>query len=155
MNRTPDNNEHSNPIARAFSKFFERGDVSKPDAEKPAARGSTPGTTKRAAPGNQSASHTPRPLTGAAARPATPVQAGAMPPRAAATAGPSGMAAAPAQPRTHTVAKGESLSKIAQQVYGSADRWPLIFDANRDQISDPDLIRPGQVLKLPDAPKPH
>jgi nucleoid-associated protein YgaU len=51
--------------------------------------------------------------------------------------------------RTYTVVKGDSLSKIAQRLLGDADRWREIHDANRDQIRDPDLIQPGQVLKLP------
>ena len=50
---------------------------------------------------------------------------------------------------TYTVRKGDTLSAIAQQHYGKASRWHAIFEANRDQIDDPDLIRPGQVLKLP------
>ena len=50
---------------------------------------------------------------------------------------------------TYTVRKGDTLSAIAQEHYGKASRWHAIFDANRDQIDDPDLIRPGQVLKLP------
>jgi nucleoid-associated protein YgaU len=51
--------------------------------------------------------------------------------------------------QTYTVNKGDTLSKIAKEFYGSANRWHEIFDANRDQISNPDLIRPGQVLKIP------
>jgi nucleoid-associated protein YgaU len=50
---------------------------------------------------------------------------------------------------SHTVQKGDTLSAIAQQHYGKASRWHAIFDANRDQLDNPDLIRPGQVLKLP------
>jgi nucleoid-associated protein YgaU len=50
---------------------------------------------------------------------------------------------------TYTVRKGDTLSAIAQQHYGKASRWHAIFEANRDQIDDPDLISPGQVLKLP------
>lgn len=50
---------------------------------------------------------------------------------------------------TYTVKKGDTLSAIAQQHYGKASRWHAIFEANRDQIDNPDLIRPGQVLKLP------
>lgn len=50
---------------------------------------------------------------------------------------------------TYTVRKGDTLSAIAQEHYGKASRWHAIFDANRDQLDDPDLIRPGQVLKLP------
>jgi nucleoid-associated protein YgaU len=50
---------------------------------------------------------------------------------------------------SYTVQKGDTLSAIAQQHYGKASRWHAIFEANRDQLDDPDLIRPGQVLKLP------
>jgi nucleoid-associated protein YgaU len=53
--------------------------------------------------------------------------------------------------RTYTVVSGDTLSRIAQRVYGRASRWPKIFEANRDQLDDPDRIRPGQVLKLPPA----
>jgi nucleoid-associated protein YgaU len=60
---------------------------------------------------------------------------------------------APAAPQTYTVNKGDTLSKIAKEFYGSANRWHEIFDANRDQISNPDLIKPGQVLKIPTAAK--
>ena len=51
--------------------------------------------------------------------------------------------------RTYTVLKGDTLSAIAQKHYGKASRWNAIFEANRDQLDDPDLIHPGQVLKLP------
>jgi len=50
---------------------------------------------------------------------------------------------------TYTVAKGDTLSHIAKEHYGKASKWHAIFDANRDQIDDPDKIFPGQVLKLP------
>lgn len=61
---------------------------------------------------------------------------------------------APAPPvppavRTYTVQKGDSLSKIAKQEYGDANAWRRIFEANRDLIKNPDLIHPGQVLKIP------
>ncbi|GAC1540992.1 MAG: hypothetical protein NVS2B7_13500 [Herpetosiphon sp.] len=49
----------------------------------------------------------------------------------------------------HVVVAGESLSLIAQQVYGSVDLWPRIFEANRQQLSDPTAISPGQVLRVP------
>ncbi len=47
--------------------------------------------------------------------------------------------------------KGDSLSKIAKRVYGDAQQWHKIHEANRDIIDNPDLIHPGQVLKLPGA----
>ncbi|HEU4665039.1 MAG TPA: LysM peptidoglycan-binding domain-containing protein [Dokdonella sp.] len=58
---------------------------------------------------------------------------------------------APAATQTYTVAKGDSLSKIAKHFYGHANDWKRIFEANRDQLDDPDLIKPGQVLKIPAA----
>jgi uncharacterized protein YidB (DUF937 family) len=64
-----------------------------------------------------------------------------------ATAAPAAAPAATAQ--TYTVAAGDNLSKIAKQFYGNANDWPKIFDANRDQLSNPDLIKPGQVLRIP------
>ena len=53
----------------------------------------------------------------------------------------------PAQ--SHTVQRGDSLSKIARRVYGETRHWRVIFEANRDQLDNPDLIHPGQVLKIP------
>jgi nucleoid-associated protein YgaU len=50
---------------------------------------------------------------------------------------------------SYTVAKGDSLSKIAKRVYGNANQWRRIFEANRDKIENPDLIYPGQVLRIP------
>ncbi len=50
-----------------------------------------------------------------------------------------------------TVQTGDSLSKIAQREYGDMFLWPIIYDANRSTVgNDHNLIRPGQVLKLPD-----
>lgn len=45
--------------------------------------------------------------------------------------------------------QGDTLSGIAERELGDADRWPEIFKANGDVISDPDHISPGQVLVLP------
>ena len=53
--------------------------------------------------------------------------------------------------RTYTVVSGDSLSKIAKREYGDANQWRRIFEANRDTIRDPDLIHPGQILKIPQA----
>jgi nucleoid-associated protein YgaU len=47
------------------------------------------------------------------------------------------------------VKSGDSLSEIAQQHYGDGKKWRAIFEANRDLITNPDLIHPGQVLKIP------
>ncbi|HEU5185916.1 MAG TPA: LysM peptidoglycan-binding domain-containing protein [Gemmatimonadaceae bacterium] len=51
--------------------------------------------------------------------------------------------------RNYTVVAGDSLSKIAKREYGDAQKWRQIYEANRDQIKDPDLIYPGQVLTIP------
>jgi nucleoid-associated protein YgaU len=51
--------------------------------------------------------------------------------------------------QTYVVVKGDSLSKIAERLYGDADEWRRIYEANRDSIKDPDLIYPGQTLRLP------
>jgi nucleoid-associated protein YgaU len=49
----------------------------------------------------------------------------------------------------HTVVSGDTLSALAQQWYGDASQWPRIFEANRHQLSNPNLIFPGQVLRIP------
>src|SRR3954447_13717814 len=51
--------------------------------------------------------------------------------------------------RTYTVKAGDTLSKIAREHLGDANAYMKIFDANKDQLTDPDKIKPGQVLKLP------
>ncbi len=51
--------------------------------------------------------------------------------------------------KTYTVKSGDTLSGIAQAQLGSAGAYMKIFEANRDQLSDPDKIKPGQVLKIP------
>lgn len=50
---------------------------------------------------------------------------------------------------TYTVVAGDNLSKIARHFYGDANAWKRIFEANRDQLADPDRIKPGQELKIP------
>ncbi len=52
---------------------------------------------------------------------------------------------------TYTVKSGDSLSKIAKAQYGDGSQWKRIYEANRDKISNPDLIHPGQELTIPDA----
>jgi nucleoid-associated protein YgaU len=60
---------------------------------------------------------------------------------------------APAMPAavTYTVKAGDTLSKIAKEHLGNANAYMSIFEANKDQLSDPDKIKPGQVLKIPAA----
>lgn len=73
-------------------------------------------------------------------------------PHAPAPAGPTAQPAPPAaapQVETYTVQKGDTLSAIAKRFYGSANQYTKIFEANRDQLKDPDKISPGQVLKIP------
>jgi nucleoid-associated protein YgaU len=51
----------------------------------------------------------------------------------------------------YLIEKGDTLSKIAKQFYGDANRYPEIFEANREVIRDPDLIFPGQKIRIPGA----
>ncbi|MFZ2517720.1 MAG: LysM peptidoglycan-binding domain-containing protein, partial [Anaerolineae bacterium] len=51
--------------------------------------------------------------------------------------------------RTHVVVAGDSLYKIAAHFYGNGNRWPEIFEANKDIIKNPRIIRPGQKLRIP------
>ncbi|QOY62736.1 LysM peptidoglycan-binding domain-containing protein [Lysobacter sp. H21R4] len=49
----------------------------------------------------------------------------------------------------YTVKPGDTLSHIAKHFYGKASAWNTIYDANRDQLDNPDRIQPGQVLRVP------
>lgn len=53
----------------------------------------------------------------------------------------------------YTVKSGDTLSKIAKVYYGNAMKYPIIFEANREVIKDPNLIYPGQVLRIPKLTK--
>ncbi|MFB3905593.1 MAG: LysM peptidoglycan-binding domain-containing protein [Acidobacteriota bacterium] len=64
----------------------------------------------------------------------------------------AGHPAAPAPAQSYTVKSGDTLSKIAKQFYGDANAYMAIFEANRDQLQDPNMIRVGQVLKIPARP---
>ena len=55
----------------------------------------------------------------------------------------------PQAERTYTVQKGDTLSRIAKEMLGDANAYMDIFNANKDQLKDPDMIKPGQVLKIP------
>ena len=58
-------------------------------------------------------------------------------------------AGAAAAAKTYTVKAGDTLSAIAKSQLGDAGAYMKIFDVNKDQLSDPNKIKPGQVLKLP------
>ncbi len=49
----------------------------------------------------------------------------------------------------YEIAKGDSLWKIAKQFYGNGNDYPKIFEANKEVIKDPDLIYPGQKIRIP------
>ena len=50
---------------------------------------------------------------------------------------------------TYTVKSGDTLSKIAKNLYGDANKYKKIFEANKDILKDPNMIKVGQVLKIP------
>ena len=62
---------------------------------------------------------------------------------AASASGPSSTA------RSYTVQPGDSLSKISKQFYGDANKYMKIFEANKDKLSDPDKVRAGMELLIP------
>jgi nucleoid-associated protein YgaU len=68
---------------------------------------------------------------------------------AAAAAAPAAAAAAPSAGKTYTVKAGDTLGAIAKEHLGSAGAYMKIFELNKDQLTDPDKIKAGQVLHLP------
>jgi nucleoid-associated protein YgaU len=68
---------------------------------------------------------------------------------AAAAAAPAAAAAAPSAVKTYTVKAGDTLGAIAKEHLGSAGAYMKIFELNKDQLTDPDKIKAGQVLHLP------
>lgn len=54
------------------------------------------------------------------------------------------------EPKFYTVQKGDSLSKIAKEVYGDFKKWEKLFEANKEVIKNPDLIYPGQQIRIPE-----
>jgi nucleoid-associated protein YgaU len=78
------------------------------------------------------------------------VDPAAAPPPATAAAAASVSGGSSAGRRTYTVAAGDSLSKIAKSFYGNANQYMKIFEANKDKLSDPDKIKPGQDLVIPE-----
>ena len=87
------------------------------------------------------------PVATPAETPAAPAAESAAAPAMESTSAPA-METAAAE-RTYTVEEGDTLSAIAERFYGSANDWPRIHEANRDQIENPDMIYPGQTLKIP------
>ena len=59
-------------------------------------------------------------------------------------------ASLPVPARIYEVASGDNLSKIAKKFYGDANKYTKIFEANKDQLADPDKIKVGQKLKIPE-----
>ncbi len=56
----------------------------------------------------------------------------------------------PKKEETYTIASGDSLWKIAQKIYGKGADYTRLYEANKDVVgSNPNLIRPGQVLTIP------
>ena len=64
------------------------------------------------------------------------------------TGGPAAGTSTPPAGKTYTVKAGDTLSKIAKAHLGGAEDYMKIFELNKDQLSDPDKIKPGQVLRL-------
>ena len=62
----------------------------------------------------------------------------------------TGGATTSGEPRTYVVQKGDSLSKIAKEMYNDVKQWKKIFEANKTQIKNPDVIKPGQKLIIPE-----
>ena len=65
------------------------------------------------------------------------------------TAAPTATPAPSSAQQTYTVKSGDTLGKIAKELLGNAGAYMAIFDANKDQLTDPNKIQPGQVLKIP------
>jgi LysM repeat protein len=66
------------------------------------------------------------------------------------TGGAPAATAAASAPKVHVVEKGDTLGAIAKKYYGKAGAYMKIFEANKDILTDPDKIKPGQKLRIPD-----
>lgn len=67
------------------------------------------------------------------------------------TAPPPSEGAATGSATSYTVKSGDSLWKISEKFYGDGNQWRRIYEANGDEIKNPDLIHPGQVFTIPAA----
>jgi LysM repeat protein len=81
-------------------------------------------------------------------RRAEPVSAPAVAAAAAAPAAPAAVPV-PAQPQSHTVVSGDTLSRISRKYYGNSADWPKIAEANKAILPDPTKLKPGMVLTIP------
>ena len=86
------------------------------------------------------------------AEPAAEAEAPAIDPEVVPMPEPAPVPEQPAVPEMYTVQSGDSLSAIAQRIYGDGNFWVDIWKLNQGQIPDPNVIRPGQELKLPPVP---
>jgi len=67
--------------------------------------------------------------------------------------GATGAASSQGSQQTYTVKSGDTLSKIAKEFLGDPNAYMDIFNVNKDQLTDPNKIKPGQLLKIPQAVK--
>ncbi|MSU69733.1 MAG: LysM peptidoglycan-binding domain-containing protein [Opitutaceae bacterium] len=86
------------------------------------------------------------PAPGALPSPVTIRSAAPVPPMAAGAGNPPAVAPAP---QTHTIAAGDTLTRIAQKYYGTPSRWPEILAANRDTLRDEKSLSVGQTIRIP------
>ena len=56
--------------------------------------------------------------------------------------------------KTYVIQVGDSLSKIAKELLGDANKWKEIYEANKDVIKDPNVIEPGTEIDIPGEDKP-
>ena len=91
----------------------------------------------------------PSAVSGGATRPTFVIGASASP-RAVASPSPQVAASPSPSASEYVIQPGDTLRSIAQDVYGAADQWPRIYDANREQIgADPDTLQTGAPLRIP------
>jgi nucleoid-associated protein YgaU len=81
-------------------------------------------------------------------RESTAVEKAQQNPKLATEAAPAKATSAPST-NTYTVQSGDTLFKIAEELYGDGDEYEKIFDANREILESPDRIEPGQKLSIP------
>jgi len=55
----------------------------------------------------------------------------------------------PSRSEVYTVKPGDTLAEIAMHVYGNPERWTEVYEANRDRLANPDLLTPGETLRIP------